>query len=206
MRKALGVILLFFIGSAQAALVKYSYEGEALIEGPFISPSGMNKVTATFILDDAYFDYGSYDFKHCPASACESYTAGMIDWTISDGATSYSFNDDYRSAVLRLHLDVDGGIQYYDFEVVAESFFDDTLAVGENFLIGANDGGGDQVSYCVAVSANADGICEYGSPMLVTAGSGPGTWTVTAVPLPPAVWLFGSALAGLGWMRRRKTF
>jgi hypothetical protein len=28
---------------------------------------------------------------------------------------------------------------------------------------------------------------------------------VTTVPIPSAVWLFGSALAGLGWMRRRKT-
>jgi hypothetical protein len=28
---------------------------------------------------------------------------------------------------------------------------------------------------------------------------------VTVVPIPAAVWLFGSALAGLGWMRRRKT-
>jgi hypothetical protein len=27
--------------------------------------------------------------------------------------------------------------------------------------------------------------------------------TVSAVPIPAAVWLFGSALAGLGWMRRR---
>jgi hypothetical protein len=29
--------------------------------------------------------------------------------------------------------------------------------------------------------------------------------SVSAVPVPAAVWLFGSALAGLGWMRRRKT-
>jgi hypothetical protein len=29
--------------------------------------------------------------------------------------------------------------------------------------------------------------------------------TVTAVPIPAAVWLFGSALAGLGWMRRKQT-
>ena len=28
---------------------------------------------------------------------------------------------------------------------------------------------------------------------------------VTTVPIPAAVWLFGSALGGLGWMRRRKT-
>jgi hypothetical protein len=30
-------------------------------------------------------------------------------------------------------------------------------------------------------------------------------FNVTAVPLPAAVWLFGSALAGLGWMRRKQT-
>jgi hypothetical protein len=28
---------------------------------------------------------------------------------------------------------------------------------------------------------------------------------ITAVPVPAAVWLFGSALAGLGWMRRKTT-
>jgi len=29
--------------------------------------------------------------------------------------------------------------------------------------------------------------------------------SITAVPIPAAVWLFGSALAGLGWMRRKQT-
>lgn len=31
------------------------------------------------------------------------------------------------------------------------------------------------------------------------------TFEVTAVPVPAAVWLFGSALAGLGWIRRKQT-
>ncbi|WP_366057799.1 VPLPA-CTERM sorting domain-containing protein [Oceanicoccus sp.] len=26
------------------------------------------------------------------------------------------------------------------------------------------------------------------------------------MPVPAAVWLFGSALAGLGWLRRKQTF
>jgi hypothetical protein len=29
--------------------------------------------------------------------------------------------------------------------------------------------------------------------------------SITSVPIPAAVWLFGSALGGLGWMRRRRT-
>jgi hypothetical protein len=39
-----------------------------------------------------------------------------------------------------------------------------------------------------------------------TIGSSPGTWVKSSVvPIPAAVWLFGSALAGLGWMRRKQT-
>jgi hypothetical protein len=34
---------------------------------------------------------------------------------------------------------------------------------------------------------------------VITGGS------ISAVPIPAAVWLFGSALAGLGWLRRRQT-
>jgi hypothetical protein len=38
-------------------------------------------------------------------------------------------------------------------------------------------------------------------------GAAPGIDNVqlNAVPIPAAVWLFGSALAGLGWLRRRQT-
>jgi hypothetical protein len=30
------------------------------------------------------------------------------------------------------------------------------------------------------------------------------SWSLQVVPIPAAVWLFGSALAGLGWMRRKQ--
>ncbi len=32
----------------------------------------------------------------------------------------------------------------------------------------------------------------------------PGVWTMTAVPIPAAVWLFGSGLGLLGWMKRKR--
>lgn len=63
-------------------------------------------------------------------------------------------------------------------------------------------------------------LTNAGGSVLITSGaelssSGAPYWGVgqrsivsgalTAVPVPAAVWLFGSALAGLGWMRRKQT-
>ena len=46
--------------------------------------------------------------------------------------------------------------------------------------------------------------------MGVAAGTYVWSWsgdsiTLNVIPIPAAVWLFGSALAGLGWMRRKQT-
>jgi len=49
---------------------------------------------------------------------------------------------------------------------------------------------------------------ELGISLVVSSESFYGGYdniVVTAVPIPAAVWLFGSALAGLGWMRRKQT-
>jgi hypothetical protein len=46
-----------------------------------------------------------------------------------------------------------------------------------------------------------DGFPDWSSNMDRKIVSG----TLSAVPVPAAVWLFGSALAGLGWMRRKQT-
>jgi hypothetical protein len=54
-----------------------------------------------------------------------------------------------------------------------------------------------------ALFSNLESI-EFGTSMLGGAGIIDNI-TVSAVPIPAAVWLFGSALAGLGWFRRKQT-
>jgi hypothetical protein len=41
--------------------------------------------------------------------------------------------------------------------------------------------------------------------VVVSAPLGSSLLAAVAVPIPAAVWLFGSALAGLGWLRRKQT-
>jgi hypothetical protein len=53
--------------------------------------------------------------------------------------------------------------------------------------------------------SNLDRV-EFLTPLFVGSGTAAlDNIVVSTVPVPAAVWLFGSALAGLGWMRRRKT-
>jgi hypothetical protein len=58
---------------------------------------------------------------------------------------------------------------------------------------------GGSVSIVVGVCAQSCENWGIGLTRNVTYGQ------LTAVPLPPAVWLFGSALAGLGWVRRKES-
>lgn len=51
-------------------------------------------------------------------------------------------------------------------------------------------------------------VTYFGDGRLVGAGREVSESTfyavATAVPIPPTIWLFGSALAGLGWLRRKQ--
>jgi hypothetical protein len=50
----------------------------------------------------------------------------------------------------------------------------------------------------------SEGVCTYSACGEVTQFRSTVSGSVSAVPIPAAVWLFGSALAGLGWMRRKR--
>jgi hypothetical protein len=89
---------------------------------------------------------------------------------------------------------------------------------GDDYLtITGNYQGGGQIIANIAISATwAEIVFDPSWSNLISvefgATSGNGldgvvmdNITVSTVPVPAAVWLFGSALAGLGWLRRKQT-
>jgi hypothetical protein len=200
--RVLFILLCLTASSAQAALIEYSYQSHALFDSFFgespVLPAEATQVTATFIIDDDFITDGSYSATLCYEawSTFCSPDNGMIDWVISDGATSYTQNDPHFYSYVSLNLDGDGEvIDWYFYVEKYES--QAATPYGENHLIiGAPTD--NRTMYCGQV--NPDNSCSSSHAALTFNG---GTWLATTiVPIPAAVWLFGSALAGLGWMRR----
>jgi len=117
--------------------------------------------------------------------------------------------------------------QYYDASYVPV-LPDEIFTSFDVALAGIVVGVGDQLSIVVSrdvsfqdVFINNDVIVwssgdNYGAGNAYRGSSATGPWTeiendrafqthVSAVPVPAAAWLFGSALAGLGWIRRKQT-
>jgi hypothetical protein len=124
--------------------------------------------------------------------------------------------------------DTSEGVSIYSnsgltFELDSLDVYSDGLGVqdyeGAGLVTGYLDGGGSVtqgISATVGIStvlfdsswANLTSIdIVFDTSSFNTFGIVPAIDNITlqAVPIPAAVWLFGSALAGLGWMRRRKT-
>lgn len=115
-----------------------------------------------------------------------------------------------------LYYDVGGGDPYGpDIDDPLTDFSDTgmTLAAGYTFFGGtyqkeltlafgtALTNAGGTVALVPAVSNErlyVDVVQDYAESRTLVSG------VITAVPIPAAVWLFGSALAGLGWFRRRQ--
>jgi len=111
-------------------------------------------------------------------------------------------------------VQVGGGV----FSIYSLDMLDDSVGDGLN-VTGYLQGGG-QVSATFTLPAPSSvlvlttfsfgsewqGLTSISMSTINTSGSPPvlDNIVVTAVPIPAAVWLFGSALAGLGWLRRKQ--
>ena len=128
-------------------------------------------------------------------------------FSITDGATT--FTEASSLDFLRFTFTTDSQGQITDWQVIA----DEKFALSSIWYVGEQSHqivtqysfgeGNDSSVLSECVSLNSDSSCAY---LGTDAGqvNTVGTWTVTTVPIPPALWLFGSGLLGLVGISRRK--
>jgi hypothetical protein len=147
--------------------------------------------------------------------AFSSFTfAAPVTWTVSDanfldgGSLSGSFDyDASNNTYSNIFLSTTAGSALPGEPYVATSGSGNDA--GYVFL---NDGPFQMLSLSLTFdddltnSGGTTGFSMYEQDPFTSAFSNrPGTGTVSAVPIPAAVWLFGSGLGLLGWFRRRQT-
>jgi hypothetical protein len=141
--------------------------------------------------------------------ASGNYSVYGIDAVL--GASGYGPDFEYANTRLSVSFTVDEGV-----------FFNFDIENCANIII---SGGGLSGNICDDSFADRSGYIEAGTYSIISRATGGSGYTdenynwitdsdrndfalrltKTAVPAPAAVWLFGSALAGLGWMRRKQT-
>jgi len=202
--RLISIAFAFAAMSAQANTVTLDFEGNTTVVDNWTYSQGF-KLSGTGV-GVSSFEYASV--RTDPISRNSSFGAGA-----NGGACIES--GDCNSASFALYREDEGAFALYSFDAVVDgpdlNFYGYTKTGEYIATIGDDDGwhglvaplgtGGwlnlswaywqvstpRSFSFAPDIDLSVDNI------------------TVSAVPIPAAVWLFGSALAGLGWLRRKKT-
>jgi hypothetical protein len=189
MRHALAAMLFFAIVSAQATVIDFesavtsstcgASEGGS-IDGFTLSDGQINNDTACSFVNPAAYSGDNYMLNY--NSRIALFTKDEGSFTLD----SVFVHADIRSpdATVRFQgLDGVGGSILYTMDVDITATWEEVVFIGW------------------------DNVKTFTWDSVI-----PGTSNIsidniayTVVPIPAAVWLFGSALAGLGWLRRKQT-
>jgi hypothetical protein len=207
MRKTLALAVLVISPAAWAATA-YEYAGNNYAT-VYTSSSPADKfdtsmaVSGAFVIDDAIIDSYRLDISD-----------ELLSFSFSDGVTTYTEGTSEVSAFI-VSTDVSGDIT--DWWIVLKSGIDGDWQLGEEYhvlttqtftyLLNSPVKDAGETYTCIDYQGGFAGMGGECTNNDLDAGSNrnvPGTWAQSSVvPIPAAVWLFGSGLGLLGWFRRR---
>lgn len=134
----------------------------------------------------------------------------LLDGTFSDGGTltgSFTFQADNCSPACSTYTDIvlttTSGTEFAGFTYTPEN-----QNTGGTFISAAASPLTLTINFAESLWSGSSVIAISSGQEYSSATKGQRTivsGTLTAVPLPAAVWLLASALAGLGWLRRKQT-
>ena len=161
--------------------------------------------------------FDNTDLSQCAAPGCFNITAvievstalapnlalGSITpdaWSISDGVSTITDQTaDYHAFWINVGTGSDGNINQWDF-VIGNDLgiaygLDDVASIETRSGSSARD----RTGYCTSGTPTSCSNTTYAELLDST-----GSWTMTTVPLPAAVWLFGTGLLGLIGIGRKR--
>jgi hypothetical protein len=198
-QRALLFVALNIPFAANAALIDFEVDFSALhysintnspagvISGP--GPFPAFDFTGTFHLDSSLLAIdGSYDVSsaYSPAFSANGAVTSTILATVSSGAVTDLSIDYNQTVIVQTFADI-GGYNTVVSTTTSHDNFDSNAGIWTSVQSGSYSG----------LFSNIGGATTTTS----------GTFAInqlTAVPLPAAAWLFGSALLGLGAMKRKR--
>ncbi len=203
MIRLVAALLLLAAGTMPAAAVTIDFEEFSVGDGP--AP-----------LDDFGFDWflsNGYEFGGGAAPGCTQFGC-PLEILIGDsgsnslgGGIGWSGQDGFGALTTITMRQADGGA----FAIHSLDLFMDTDNQGTMEIRGILAGGG--TTFLLGVPVGTGDWLNLESVTFRAEGNNTGLGfsavevdniVISAVPVPAAVWLFGSALAGLGWIKRKQ--
>ena len=186
---SLSVILALISFNSTAAVI-YEYTGNNY-DTTWTSPSMFDtsmSITGSFTVDSKLIDFNG------------DITAQVTSYSFSDGVTTYTDADPEGSSQFIVNTDNNGDITSWIIDISDVDALSPNLEPGDIVnRITSGSSGEDfaQVYQCDfivsgCVFSQIDGAFAYN----------PGSWSV--VPIPAAVWLFGSGLIGLAGLKKKR--
>ena len=187
-------------------------------------------VSIDLVFDQALVTNGQYVlYQFSDTSIYDNYSGNyateLLSFSFSDGINTLSSDNNF-SEITFLEIwffegeiggwaleasSVNGGT-YFQSRISTHSGIAPSPYIGRSYSGDTSAGVYDDIAYSQRCSSDPDCEPNNGPPPYYSdyyfggaaKSSSVGSWSSSVVPVPAAIWLFCSALAGLGWMRRKQ--